>query len=298
LRTECCICTEFCRLNFHRSRSSHWTRQVTSSSIPVTSGSGSTTSAEVNGFRVTDVRFPPLVTLADHSHERACLAVVVEGDVDKAFRHAALPSPAATVLTMPPLEPHVDRFGRAGARIVVVEPDDATVERLRCVLTSFDRVDHFRDLGAVAVATRLAHEVEAEDGAARLAVEGLVLELLARVARAPDRPSRRPPAWLREATDFVQARFRESFRVTDVACAVGVHPVHLARVFRLYHGRTIGEEVRGLRIDWAAVELSRSERSLAEIAFDAGFADQSHFTRAFKARTGVTPGRYRETARG
>jgi AraC family transcriptional regulator len=106
-----------------------------------------------------------------------------------------------------------------------------------------------------------------------------------------------PPTWLPEATEYLRARFRESFRVADVACAVGVHPVHLARVFRLHHGTTVGEEVRRLRIDWAAAELSSSERPLAEIAFDAGFADQSHFTRAFKARTGVPPGRYRETAR-
>jgi AraC family transcriptional regulator len=251
----------------------------------------------VNGFRVTDVRFPPLARLPDHSHERACLAVIVEGDVDKAFRRLVVPSPAATVLTMPPLEPHVDRFGRVGARIVVVEPDAETIERHRSVLTSFDRVEHFRDLGAVGVATRLAHELRAEDGAARLAVEGLVLELLARVARAPERPPRRPPAWLRAATELVNARFRETFRVADVACAVGIHPVHLARVFRLHHGRTIGEEVRRLRIDWAAAELARSERPLAAIALEAGFADQSHFTRAFKAHLGVTPGRYRETAR-
>ena len=270
---------------------------MTSATIPVASGSGTAASAEVNGFRVSDVRFPPLALLPDHSHERACLAVVVEGEVDKAFRAAAVPSPAATVLTMPPLEPHVDLFGRLGARIVVVEPDHATVDRLRTVVPSFDRVDHFRDFGAVAVATRLALELRARDGAARLAVEGLVLELLARVARAPERLPRRSPRWLREATELVHARFRESLRVVDVAAAVGVHPVHLARVFRLHHGRTIGDEVRRLRIDWAAAELLRTERPLAEIAFEAGFADQSHFTRAFKARLGVTPGRFRDTAR-
>jgi AraC family transcriptional regulator len=270
---------------------------VTSSSIPVASGSGSTASAEVNGFRVSDVRFPPLVRLADHSHERACLAVVVEGDVDKTFRGGAIPSPAATVLTMPPLEPHVDHFGRGGARIVVVEPDCATVERLRPCVAALDGVGHFRDLGAVGVATRLARELGANDGAARLALEGLVLELLARVARAPERSSRRPPAWLAEATDYVHARFRETFRVGDVGAAVGVHPVHLARVFRLQHGAPIGDYVRRLRLDWAALELAASDRPLAEIAYEAGFADQSHFTRAFKARTGATPGRYRETAR-
>lgn len=264
----------------------------------MTSGSGSTASAEVNGFRVTDVRFPPLVRLPAHSHERACLAVVVEGDVDKTFRGLAVPSRQATVLTMPPREPHVDVFGRAGARIVVVEPDEATVGRLRPVLRALDRVEHFRDLGAVAVATRLARELDSRDGAAGLAVEGLVLELLARVARAPERMPSKAPGWLADATEFVHAHFREPLRVGDVAAAVSVHPVHLARVFRCRHGVTIGEYVRRLRLDWAALELARSDAPLAAIAFEAGFADQSHFTRAFKAHTAVTPGRYRRSARG
>ena len=262
------------------------------------SGSGSAATAEANGFRVTDLRFAPLARLPRHRHERACLAVVVDGDVDKTFRARDLPAPAATVLTMPPLEPHADRFGRTGARIVVVEPDCATVERLRPVLGALDCVDHFRDLGAVAVATRLAIELGARDRAAPLAVEGLVLELLARVARAPQRGTTRPPAWLADATDYVHAHFRESFRVADVAAAVGVHPVHLARVFRCRHGATVGEYVRQLRLDWAAIELAESDTSLAAVAYEAGFADQSHFTRAFKAHTAVTPGRYRELARG
>jgi AraC family transcriptional regulator len=47
-----------------------------------------------------------------------------------------------------------------------------------------------------------------------------------------------------------------------------------------------------LRLEWAAARLSE-ERSLAQIALEAGFADQSHFTRAFRRHFGVTPGRYR-----
>ena len=265
--------------------------------MPVASGSGRAATAQGNGFRVSDVRFPPLVRLATHCHERACLAVVVEGAVDKSFRGREIPSPAATVLTMPPLEPHADDFGRAGARIVVVEPEPATVDRLRPILGALDRVGHFRDLGAVGVATRLARELAATDGAAPLAVEGLVLELLARVARAPERRQNHAPDWLADVTDYVHAHFRETFRVADVAATAGVHPVHLARVFRRHHGATIGEYVRRLRLDWAALELARSDAPLAAIAYEAGFADQSHFTRAFKAHTTVTPGRYRAAAR-
>jgi transcriptional regulator GlxA family with amidase domain len=58
---------------------------------------------------------------------------------------------------------------------------------------------------------------------------------------------------------------------------------------------TLGSYVRGLRLEWVAARLLGSEESLASIALAAGFADQSHLTRAFKAYSGLTPQIYRRT---
>jgi AraC family transcriptional regulator len=44
---------------------------------------------------------------------------------------------------------------------------------------------------------------------------------------------------------------------------------------------------------WAATEISLGETPLGVIATQAGFADQSHFTRAFRRYVGITPARYR-----
>ncbi|WP_323183165.1 helix-turn-helix domain-containing protein [Paraburkholderia sp. CNPSo 3076] len=51
--------------------------------------------------------------------------------------------------------------------------------------------------------------------------------------------------------------------------------------------------MRQLRLDFACTELTRGRLSLAAIAEAAGFADQSHFTRVFRRRMGLTPGAYR-----
>jgi len=61
-------------------------------------------------------------------------------------------------------------------------------------------------------------------------------------------------------------------------------------------GVTVCEYSRSLRLDWAATQLEGDVR-LAQVALEAGFADQSHFTRAFRRHVGVTPGRYRELLR-
>jgi len=77
--------------------------------------------------------------------------------------------------------------------------------------------------------------------------------------------------------------------------------VHLTRVFHQCYGVTPGQYVRALRLDWAAAQLAASAGSpapsLASLAQQAGFSDQSHFTRAFKRHTGHTPAQYRGLAR-
>lgn len=158
-----------------------------------------------------------------------------------------------------------------------------------------------RDLLVTALARRVADELREPDDVARFAVEGLPLELLALKARLRNVPERRascqPPRWLAEARDLLHDRYAERLRVTDVAGAVGVHPVHLARVFWLHYGTPVGAYLRVLRLTWAAGQLTDSDNGIAQIALQAGFFDQSHFTRVFKRQFGLTPLAYRLAAR-
>jgi hypothetical protein len=73
--------------------------------------------AEVGTLRVTDVAFRPKFVSPPHSHLHDCLTVVLAGDMGKDDR--AL-SGGAVALT-PGRMTHVDRFGSAGGRVVVVE---------------------------------------------------------------------------------------------------------------------------------------------------------------------------------
>jgi AraC family transcriptional regulator len=64
-------------------------------------------------------------------------------------------------------------------------------------------------------------------------------------------------------------------------------------VFRQQYGCTVGDYVRKLRLDFASRQLATSSASLAAIALAAGFADQSHFTKAFRRASGMTPAEWR-----
>ena len=145
---------------------------------------------------------------------------------------------------------------------------------------------------------RIYKEFRLMDGATPLAIEGLMLELVAGLSRQLNIPlEAKRPHWLDRARDILEADFHDSISLARVAEAVDVHPVHLARVFRKHFGCTPGEYVRHLRIDFACRELSQSDTSLVEIALAAGFAHQAHFSRVFKAQTGMTPSEFRTSLR-
>jgi AraC family transcriptional regulator len=79
--------------------------------------------------------------------------------------------------------------------------------------------------------------------------------------------------------------------LADQAC---LSPFHFHRLFAALVGEAPAEDVRRLRLERAAHELSTSDRGVAEIGREAGYGNQSAFTRAFGERFGCAPGEFRE----
>jgi len=147
------------------------------------------------------------------------------------------------------------------------------------------------------LAHRLYGEFRRRDEVSRLAIESLTLGALAEASRREEARAREvAPLWLQVAIALVDQRFQEPLPLKSVAQKVGVHPVHLARTFRRVYQTTFASYVRQVRIEFARSQLAGSA-ALSDIAFAAGFYDQSHFNRCFKAATGLTPLEYRSTLR-
>jgi AraC family transcriptional regulator len=262
-------------------------------SVPVTMGSPKFRSLELGGFGITEAWFPAGELLTRHTHERACVAVMLEGSFDLRFTAKSYPCLPHTVFTEPAGEAHANFIGAAGAHVVVVQPNPARAELLRPFAPLLERATHRYHAGMTERASQLARELDRIDDLSALAAEGLVLDMLVDLTRLEIGWRHQPPRWLLQARELVHARFAEPLKVAELAHEVGVHPAHLARCFRTQFKLSLGSYVRRLRLEWAARELVRSPTPLAELALDAGFADQSHFTRFFKRRFGLPPSAYR-----
>jgi AraC family transcriptional regulator len=270
---------------------------VTPRSVPVTMGSPTFRTLDLDDFTVVQAWFPPDTVLDRHRHERASVAVMLDGSFTLGLTGHSHHCPPTAVFTEPLGEPHANYMGPRGAHVVVIQPDPARLELLRPFSGFLDSPTHRHDGGIAMRAARLVRELEATDDLSPLAAEGIVLEVFVDLARLDPARSGRPPAWLLRAQELIHDRFTEPLHSSDIAGAVDMHPAHLGRVFRAYFNVSMGSYVRRLRLDWAARQLTHSAASLAAVAMAAGFADQSHFTRAFKRYTGLTPKAYRRTTR-
>jgi AraC-like DNA-binding protein len=131
-----------------------------------------------------------------------------------------------------------------------------------------------------------------------LAIDSLVLQLAEGLLEA-DPSSRHVPiprhldvAALQRARRFLDAEKTRVVRSAELEAVSGLTRYDLARQFRLMCGTSPYRYLHMRRLDLAREQIAR-RRPLGEVALDAGFADQAHFSRMFKAAFGLTPARYR-----
>jgi AraC-like DNA-binding protein len=99
-------------------------------------------------------------------------------------------------------------------------------------------------------------------------------------------------AGLRRAFDYLHEHYAESIRVYALADMAGMSMAELNRHFLGEYQLTPQQMLTKLRIE-SAMRFLRGSDSMAAISHACGFADQSAFTRQFKATVGMTPRSYR-----
>jgi len=98
--------------------------------------------------------------------------------------------------------------------------------------------------------------------------------------------------------DFLSRNFVTKVSARDVAAAAGLSVSRALHLFKKESGVSLSAYVARQRIDYAIYLMKNTERSIADIASECGFFDQSHFTKTFRALEGTPPLRYRRNANG
>ena len=251
----------------------------------------------VPGLLLGEVEYAANQRVPAHEHANARFVLVLRGRITETRGSEAITHSAHTLLYRQARERHGYRTGAGGATCLIVEMDAAWLQRASNDAQVLSASTELTGGLVVHLAQRLHGEFGLRDEVSRRAIESLALGILAEASRRVQAAAERDvPGWVREARAFVDANFAERLALATVAALVGVHPVHLARTFKRVYNTTFAAYVRTSRLEFAKRELARTRTPLSEIAVAAGFCDQSHFSRLFKAHTGLTPHEYRLAA--
>lgn len=269
-----------------------------SNSCPVTDAAGSTIRRrDIAGFSLTEAVYAEGVLLPRHCHANSYLTLVLSGNYRETFADRECEWVEGAMHLLPAGESHENRFLTA-VRLLRVKIEPAVMQRLG--QEHARRLSEPREISGPLskwLANRIVREFTALDDIAPLAMEGVLLELLAESARSSDDVyGSNAPNWLRRVRELLENDYLQAPGLAALAAIAGVHPVHLSREFHRHYQMTIGEYIRKRRIEHASELLSKSEVPLAEIASACGFADQSHFCALFKKYSGMTPAKFRDAA--
>lgn len=137
-------------------------------------------------------------------------------------------------------------------------------------------------------------ELQHPDTDSILSLQQLLLDIVQNKAQ---RMHAGQPQWVRITREYLQDNWNALIDLPSLSHLAGVHPVTISRYFPHYFGCTLGQYRRRLKIDRAVQSLLTSPANgMAELAFDCGFADESHLIRVFRQETGYSPSRLRRHA--
>jgi AraC family transcriptional regulator len=228
-----------------------------------------------------------------HSHRAAHFIFVLDGHYVLSSDTHERPVPPRSLIFVPAGTTHRNYPKTIGTRILTVSISDSQVEQARDYVRLPEAESDFRHGEIGFLATRLETECGGWQNTSPLTAAGLCLELLAATAKRTATNERKPPRWLLIARELLHDKCCDTVSISEVAEAAGVHPIHLSRTFRKFFHCTPGEYLRQCRIERATSLLRFGHRSIAQVACESGFGDQSQLSKAFRRTLGITPAEFR-----
>lgn len=232
---------------------------------------------ELGGIRLSKTTYEPNMIMRTHAHDHPYVSLVVEGryteHADDSPRHLH----CNMLVFHPAGEVHADCVHDQSMATVNLEYASEKLPRefICAEGPEVEALTH-RFLSALPESGRGLYN----------SIEAIGAFLWTRVSRS--QPSEQ------------MIRTRETLRdgdrrcpVTALAVELGVNRVLLHRAFKRTYGRSLRADITRNRLASAAKLLTRSNDSIAAIAAECGYYDQSHFCRQFKAFAGMSPSGYR-----
>lgn len=244
------------------------------------------------GVSVHLTRYAPGERMGRHAHDVASVSMVLRGGVEEESSDRRFVAATGDCVVKPVGAAHANHFGPGATRMLQLEFDTSrhhAGEEQPAIPAGLYGLHPMTTLTPAMFGLYRALCNSAPTGER----DERLTDVLGAIASLPAQKLGRAPGWMCRVERDIELGLDARLRVSALAASVGVHPVHLSRVFHRAHGCGVMSYIHRRRVRRAIDLLATSRRPLADIAAALGFADQAHLTRVFHQVLGQPPGAFR-----
>lgn len=238
---------------------------------------------------ITDYHEDDYSANEEHFHYHPNIFYILHGTVQQKWSHSKTEKGAGSLCYYPAGSPHQNERKTFPSQSLNIEIE----------FNLLKQYDLREELVEVAIARnpstqflmlRIHQELVANDSLSSTSIKMQLLDLLTKSEKLINLNTW--PQWIKTLYSILHDRWYENLSLAELSDAVGVHPITISKYFSRYFKCTLGQYLRKLKVE-RSLQLIKQNNSLTKVAFQCGFADQSHFTRNFKLLTGILPSEYR-----
>jgi AraC family transcriptional regulator len=245
---------------------------------------------EIDGSTITNTLYSEKESTSDwHYHENLHISFVFQGGKAETKNKSLYTAKDGSIFFYHAEEMHRWISNRPSSKSANIEISNSFLKQYD--LNAFDIQNAIAsNISAKTLILKMQNELLFEDQNSLSSLQTLLLDLVGTQAEG----IQSHPKWVSTLRQLLHDQWNEVQSLTEISLIVGAHPVTISKNFRKYFGCTLGEYQRKLKIEKSIALIKDPDLSLSEVAFQCGFADQSHFIRNFKTLTGFLPKEYRK----
>lgn len=247
----------------------------------------------LNGITLTDTEYT-LDRVDWHYHENAYFTFILQGNVIERNKKEAYNCSAGSLLFHNWQEPHYNIKPKGYTRGFQIEMKGSWFDKLDFKIDNLQGSQKISNVDIKFLLYQIFKETKIEDGTTPLSIQSLLLHVLAEMFHSAKSQLDKNPIWVYKIREILFYEFENKLTLEYLSKTLNIHPVHLSRQFPRYFNCNIGDYLRKLKVEKSYTLLVNKQLTLTDIAYECGFADQSHFNRCFKSISGISPNTFRK----
>ena len=244
----------------------------------------------INGLTIVDSVFKNYEACPWHYHQNAHFAFTTKGHLTEKHRTKKIQLEAGCLLYNHSQEPHYNSNYDPVVSALHIDINKYWFQQYDFNFLKIEGVHQIQNPVLKNIFFNILKEIRLQDKDFFLSIESLVLLALNEMTNDVNYKFHSKPSWIFKLRNLLYDKFSEQVSLKEIAAELNLHPVYLCQQFPFYFGCSFGDYTRKIRIEKSVTAmLKKNYHSLTQLAYNCGFADQSHFIRIFKQHTGITP---------